>query len=59
MTNFLITGVGGDIGQGMAKIISMHYKDSRMYGCDIHEEHAGKSFVKKFFLAPIASNEEE
>ncbi len=59
MTNFLITGVGGDIGQGMAKIISMHYKDSRMYGCDIHEEHAGKSFVKKFFLAPLASNEEE
>tara|TARA_B100000768_G_scaffold110154_1_gene102124 strand:- start:2678 stop:3613 length:936 start_codon:yes stop_codon:yes gene_type:complete len=57
MTNFLITGIGGDIAQGMAKIISMHYKDSQIIGCDIYRENAGPSFVKNFFIAPPASDE--
>lgn len=41
-SKILITGCGGDIGFGIAKILRMLKISKNIIGCDIHSDHAGK-----------------
>jgi carbamoyl-phosphate synthase large subunit len=37
----LVTGCGGDIGQGICRILKMSNSAWKVFGCDIHEDHIG------------------
>ena len=52
MKTVLITGIGGDIAQGVATIVRESFPNWRVLGMDIHERHGGKIFVQKSFVAP-------
>lgn len=41
MMRILVTGVGGDIGNGIGRILRETRFSSRLIGCDIHSEHLG------------------
>ncbi len=56
MKVILITAIGGDIAQGVAKIISEMEDDYRLIGVDMHDEHGGSLFVDAFFKVPPASD---
>lgn len=56
MKKILITGIGGDIAQGVARIIQQNYKNYELIGSDVHEQHGGSLFVDKVFQLPLASN---
>ena len=56
MKTILITGIGGDIAQGIATIIRETFPDWRAIGMDIHGRHGGGLFVEKLFLAPLVSD---
>lgn len=51
----LITGIGGDISQGVATILRESRPDLRLIGADVHEQHGGHLFVDRFCLVPKAS----
>lgn len=55
MKAVLITGIGGDIAQGVATIIREQYPDLRLVGVDMHEQHGGAHFVDEFFKVPSAN----
>lgn len=40
----LVTGVAGDIGNGIGRILRNHKSVTKLIGCDIHDQHTG-SFV--------------
>ena len=48
----LITGIGGDIAQGIGRIIKENFPSWEVYGSDIHTRHSGKLFVDKFLQLP-------
>lgn len=48
----LITGIGGDVAQGIATIVRETFPAWRIIGMDIHERHGGALFVEKFYMAP-------
>lgn len=48
----LITGIGGDVAQGIATIVRETFPGWRAIGMDIHERHGGRLFVERFCLAP-------
>jgi carbamoyl-phosphate synthase large subunit len=50
----LITGIGGDIGQGVATILRECRPDIRLIGVDIHTQHGGILFVDQCELVPGA-----
>ncbi len=50
----LITGIGGDIAQGVATILRESRPDLRLIGVDTHEQHAGHKFVDCFAKVPAA-----
>jgi carbamoyl-phosphate synthase large subunit len=52
MTTLLITGIGGDIAQGMAAIVREAYPSWRLVGMDIHERHGGALYVDAVHRAP-------
>jgi len=54
MKSILLTGIGGDIAQGVAKIIRTSRPDLRILGSDIHTAHAGHLFIDQFILLPNA-----
>ncbi len=54
MKTILITGIGGDIAQGVATIIKEQRPDIRLIGVDIHEQHGGSMFVDEFVKIPAA-----
>lgn len=56
MTIFLITGMGGDMAQSIAKIIKSEFTNSQIYGVDISDRNAAKLFCDKFELVPRASD---
>ena len=56
MKSVLITGIGGDIAQSVARILREKWPSWRLCGSDTHDQHAGKSFVDDFFLLPSASD---
>ncbi len=58
MKSVLITGIGGDIAQGVAKILREQWPSCLIYGADIHDQHSGYLFIDQFFILPPANNPE-
>lgn len=56
MKTVLITGIGGDVGQGIATILREQWPGCRRIGIDIHERHGGGLFVDQFLVAPPVSH---
>ncbi len=52
MTTVLVTGIGGDIGQGVAAVLRDAHPEWRLLGMDIHSRHGGEHFVDAWHLAP-------
>ncbi len=51
----LVTGIGGDIAQGVATILRASRPGSRLVGVDGHTQHGGSAFVDAFETVPYAS----
>jgi carbamoyl-phosphate synthase large subunit len=58
MKSILLTAIGGDLAQSVAKIIREFDSSIRLIGSDISERHGGRLFVDKFYKVPPASNME-
>lgn len=58
MRTVLLTAIGGDVAQGVARIIRLARPNWRLLGTDIHAEHAGHLFVNDFFIMPPVSSPE-
>ena len=58
MTNYLITGIGGDIAQGISRIIRSYDQNSFIIGTDVSTKHAGLLFVDHFTVVVSASDED-
>lgn len=56
MKTLLITGIAGDIAQGIATLLKEIYPSWRILGMDIHQRHGGGSFVDQNYLAPRADH---
>ena len=54
----LITGAGGDIGQGIIKCLKDIEPDLCLLGCDIDPFAAGRELVEKFYPAPLVDDSE-
>lgn len=54
MKRILITGIGGDIAQNVAKLVRDARPDAWLIGSDLHDEHAGPLFVDECVLLPPA-----
>lgn len=53
----LVTGIGGDIGNGVGRILKRCKFVSSLIGCDIHSEHLGHHvFDKCLLLPPVLSH---
>lgn len=52
----LITGIGGDIAQGVATIFREKRPDLCLIGVDVHAQHGGHLFVDRFALVPGADS---
>lgn len=52
MTTILITGIGGDIAQGIATIVRRVFPDWRIVGMDIHDRHGGALVTDAVYRAP-------
>lgn len=50
----LITGIGGDISQGVATILRENRPNFRLIGVDVHAQHGGHLFVDRFAVVPYA-----
>lgn len=48
----LVTGVGGDVGQGVVAVLRRRYPDWIVNGCDSRSRHAGAHIVDHFAVAP-------
>lgn len=55
MTTLLITGIGGDIAQALAKLVRETYPSWRLVGMDLHTRHAGSTYVDTVLVAPPVS----
>jgi carbamoyl-phosphate synthase large subunit len=56
MKVILITAIGGDIAQSVAKIIREMETNYHLIGVDMHDEHGGGLFVDSFHIVPPASD---
>ena len=56
--NVLVTAVGGDIGQSIARILRIFKQVTSIVGTDISDNNAGPYFVDKFVLVPAATDKE-
>lgn len=54
MTTVFITAIGGDVAQGVARVIREARPDWRIVGSDICDRHAGGHFADRLLLAPAA-----
>ena len=54
MKTVLITGIGGDIAQGVASVIRESRPKLRLIGVDMHGQHGGVHFVDDFVEIPPA-----
>lgn len=54
MTRLLITGIGGDIAQGVARVIRERHPAIELVGADTHSQHGGRLFVDNVHLLPPA-----
>ena len=51
----LITGIGGDIAQGVATILGESRPDLKLIGVDVHAQHGGHLLVDECALVPSAN----
>lgn len=51
----LITGIGGDISQGVATILKENKPDFHLIGVDIHSQHGGHLLVDSYLEVPKAN----
>lgn len=58
MKTVLITGIGGDIAQGVATILRESGRSLTLYGTDMSLEHGGSLFVEEVFPVPAASSDD-
>ena len=56
MKRILISGIGGDIAQGVASILRESRPEIKLFGVDTHDQHGGHLFVDHFLLIPNASS---
>lgn len=56
MKKILITGIGGDIAQGVATILRESRPEIQLIGVDVHAQHGGHLFVDHFSIIPSASD---
>lgn len=54
--SILVTGVGGDIGQGCGRILSNCEFVAQIVGCDIHDEHCGNKLFSSCEVIPRATD---
>lgn len=54
----LISGIGGDIAQGVAAILRECRADLRLIGTDIHDHHAGRKWVDQVAVLPRAADKD-
>jgi len=52
----LVTGVGGTLGQGIVKALSLADMPLEICGCDAIEDSVGAAFVKTLHRVPLASD---
>ena len=52
----LVTGIAGDIGSGIGRILRDCDFAEKLIGCDIHDEHMGKHIVDACEIVPRASS---
>ncbi len=57
MKKILITAIGGDIAQGVAKILRESNRGYQLIGTDVHDKHAGMLYVDKFYQVPYACDD--
>jgi carbamoyl-phosphate synthase large subunit len=50
--NILVTGIAGDIGNGIGRILRDSGLAAKLIGCDIHEQHTGCFVFDKCFVVP-------
>jgi carbamoyl-phosphate synthase large subunit len=55
--NILVTGIAGDIGSGIGRILREYAGTGRLSGCDIHGEHLGKTLFDAVEIIPRATDE--
>lgn len=53
---FLITGCGGDIAQGICRILKKEGLSSCVVGCDVHDEHLGRCIFDSCEIICTAEN---
>lgn len=58
MKTILLTGIAGDVAQGIAYIIRTMYPDWYLLGCDIHDRHGADLFVDEWVIAPRADSQD-
>ena len=56
MKSILVTAIGGDISQSIAKIIRESDNNVRLLGVDMHCNHGGTLFVDEFIKVPPATD---
>jgi carbamoyl-phosphate synthase large subunit len=56
VTTVLITGIGGDIAQSVAKLVRQRFPDFRLVGTDMGVEHGGRLFVDGLRIVPAAAS---
>ena len=54
--NVLVSGVGGDIGLGVARVLREWNASLRLHGIDIHLNHPGEAVLNECVVAPRASD---
>lgn len=57
MKTILITGIGGDIAQGVATILRQERPDLYLIGVDMHHHHGGSLFVNECLVVPPARDD--
>lgn len=58
LNNVLVTGAAGDIGLGMAKILTEIDWISHVFGMDLHNQLPTKLYYTDFFIAPSVHKEQ-
>jgi carbamoyl-phosphate synthase large subunit len=57
MNTVLITAIGGDIAQSVARLVRRAFPEFRLIGTDIATEHGGSLFVDELLQVPVASDQ--
>lgn len=50
--NILVTGIAGDIGNAVGRIMTESGMCDSVFGCDIHDQHGGKQIFDECFVVP-------